>query len=115
MILSKSLLITILNISIPLFGGITVSHQSMNRCQEIQVSWSKRDTTGGLGNGIIDLEFAGDRSQYAVYVLTAGGKTKLKSTEISIRNLKKGKHGVVITGEKEGLDFCQKFFEVVIN
>jgi hypothetical protein len=113
--LPKSLLIIALNILSQSGLDFSPAFLASGRCEEIQVSWRIKDTSDGLSNGSIELEFAGDRSQYAVYLLTVSGKTKLKSTEISIRNLKKGKHGIVITGAKEGSDFCQKFFEVVIN
>ncbi|MCK6618448.1 MAG: hypothetical protein L6Q51_12480 [Cyclobacteriaceae bacterium] len=95
--------------------GFPVFYGYAEGCSEIQVTWSKKDTSGGLNNGSIDLTFTADRSQFAVYLLTASGKTKLKSTEVLIGNLKKGKHAIVITGEKEGSDYCQKFIEVVIN
>ncbi|QOI97919.1 MAG: hypothetical protein HRU69_10670 [Flammeovirgaceae bacterium] len=115
MALSKSLLITSLSVVLSFYHRFPDRYDYVGGCSEIQVTWSKKDTSGGMNNGSIDLAFEDDRSQFAVYILTASGKTKLKSTEISIRNLKRGKHTIVITGEKEGSDFCQKFFEVVIN
>jgi hypothetical protein len=114
MMLSKLLLIIGFNF-LTGFTDMLKVHQFAWLCREIQVSWIKTDTTGGQNNGNITLEFIGERSDYAVYLLTPGGKTKLKSTESVIRNLSKGKHAVVITGERAGSDFCQKFFEVVIN
>jgi hypothetical protein len=115
MIPPKVLLIIAFNYLTGFAETLHIAHQLPGACQEIQVTWTKSDTTEGQSNGSIILTFAGKRSDYAVYLLTPGGKTKLKSTELAIRNLKKGKHVVVITGEREGLDFCQKFFEVVIN
>jgi hypothetical protein len=115
MILPKSLLIIVLNyIAMPEANQVPAQLPPA-LCNEIQVSWSKTDTSRGENNGSISFEFSGDRAEYAVYLLTPAGTTKLKATEISIRNLKKGKHSVVITGEKEGSNYCQKFFEVVIN
>lgn len=115
MSLSKSLLFTVLVSTLPSYRIHSIHKEGQSACREIEVSWIKSDTSRGAGNGSIELEFHGDRSQFAVYLLTNEGKIKLNSLESTITNLKKGRHGVVITGEREDSNFCQKFFEVVIN
>lgn len=115
MTLPKILVITVLVFALPMKKASHALIDAGKKCEEIKVLLTKTDTTEGLENGSITIELAGDRSEFAVYMLTAKGKTKLKSSENSIRNLKKGKHSIVITGEREGSNYCQKFFEVVIN
>ncbi len=115
MIVPKILVFITLITTPPAERGWIARGNTPHNCQEIEFSWSKTDTRGGLDNGSVTIQFTGDRSLFAVYLLTSKGKTKLNSSESSIKNLKKGKHSIVITGEKEGSNFCQEFFEVVIN
>ncbi|MCW5911167.1 MAG: hypothetical protein KIT62_08845 [Cyclobacteriaceae bacterium] len=82
--------------------GNNVAYPPVKPCDEIQVTYKIKNTSGSQANGEIELKFKDDKQTYTTYLFSGDSRNnRLDVTETKITELNAGDYNVIIRS-KEG-------------